>query len=87
MVAVARSDGRTQLFNRASASALGDALAANASAVNDVSFSPDGSLLATAGLDRTGALWSLDGRRSIAVPLTGQQGSSPRSRTRPTGSC
>ena len=41
---------------------------------------PDGSLLATAGLDRTGALWSLDGRRSIAVPLTGQQGS-PRSRT------
>ena len=74
VVAVARSDGRTQLFDRASASSLGDALAANASAVNDVSFSPDGSLLATAGLDRTGALWSLDGRRSIAVPLTGQKG-------------
>jgi WD40 repeat protein/class 3 adenylate cyclase len=73
-VAIGRGDGRTQLFDRATETALGPPLAANASAVNDVSFSPDGSVLATAGLDRTGALWSLDGHRSIGVPLTGQRG-------------
>ncbi len=74
VVAVGRGDGRTQLFDRATATSLGEPLAANAAAVNDVSFSPDGSVLATAGLDRTGALWSLDGRRAIAVPLAGQRG-------------
>ncbi|TML11042.1 MAG: WD40 repeat domain-containing protein, partial [Actinobacteria bacterium] len=74
LVAVGRLDGRTQLFDRAAATALGEPLAANASRINDVSFSPDGSVLATAGLDRTGALWSLDGRRAIAVPLDGQRG-------------
>jgi WD40 repeat protein len=35
--------------------------------VNDVSFSADGRHLATAGLDRTGAIWRLDGNRSIGV--------------------
>ena len=74
MVAVGRQDGRTQLFDRASGEALGDPLAANASAVNDVSFSRDGSLLVSAGLDRTGAVWSLDGTRAIGIPLTGQTG-------------
>jgi WD40 repeat protein/class 3 adenylate cyclase/tRNA A-37 threonylcarbamoyl transferase component Bud32 len=74
LVAVGRPDGRTQVFDRASAASLGEALAANASGVNDVSFSPDGTMLATAGQDRTGALWSLDGERNIAHRLTGQEG-------------
>src|SRR6185295_6888573 len=63
MLAVANRGGRTQLFDVASGSALGPPLAANAAAVNDVSFSADGRRLATAGLDRTGAIWRLDGNR------------------------
>ena len=67
MLAVANRGGRTQLFDLESGSALGPPLAANAAAVNDVSFSADGRRLATAGLDRTGAIWRLDGNRAIGV--------------------
>jgi WD40 repeat protein/class 3 adenylate cyclase len=74
VLAVGRTDGRTELFDLATATSLGEPLAANAAEINDVSFSEDGSMLATAGFDRTGALWSLDGTRSIGVPLTGQEG-------------
>jgi WD40 repeat protein len=31
-------------------------------------------MLVSAGQDRTGAVWSLDGKRSIGVPLSGQEG-------------
>jgi WD40 repeat protein len=67
VMAVATGTGRTQLFAARSATALGPPLAANAAAVNDVSFSADGNRLATAGLDRSGAIWRLDGDRPIAV--------------------
>ena len=68
-LAVAFDNGQTQLFDRALGLPLGPALAAAASSLNDVTFSSDGRLLATAGLDRTGALWRLDGSRSIAASL------------------
>ena len=71
LLASGRIDGRTQLFDR-EGMPVGLQLAANASAINDVSFSEDGRRLATAGLDRTGAIWALDGTRSIGKPLRGR---------------
>ena len=84
-VAVARQDGRTQIFELRSGFQLGPPLAANASAINDVSFSPDGSLLATAGLDRTGALWRLDGNRAIGTVFRGQKGAISEAAYTPDG--
>ena len=72
--------------------ALGPPLAASGSCITDVSFSPDGLHLATASLDRTGALWRLDGSRSIGVVRARQQGPTtevhytPDGRTLVTGS-
>ncbi len=68
LLAAGRSDGRTQLF-AADGTPVGLQLAANASPITDVSFSVDGTRLATAGLDRTGAIWSLDGTRAIGTPV------------------
>ena len=65
--------------------AAGPPLAANASAINDVSFSADGSLLATAGLDRTGALWRLDGNRAIGTVFRGQKGAITEATYTPDG--
>ena len=36
-----------------------------------MSFSEDGKRFATAGVDRTGAIWALDGTRTIGKPLRG----------------
>ena len=69
LLAAGRSDGRTQFFDR-EGTPLGLPLEANASEITDVSFSDDGQRLATAGLDRTGAIWALDGTRTIGRPLS-----------------
>lgn len=69
ILAVANSDGRTQLFDVETRLELGPPLAASSSGINDVSFSPDDAQLATAGTDRTGALWRLDGGRTIAAAV------------------
>lgn len=71
LLAAGRSDGRTQFFDREGTPA-GLQLEANASAITDVSFSDDGRRIATAGLDRTGAIWALDGTRTIGTPLRGR---------------
>ena len=68
LLAAGRSDGRTQFFDR-EGTPVGLQLAANASEINDVSFSEDGTRFATAGVDRTGAIWALDGTRTIGKPL------------------
>ena len=68
LLAAGRSDGRTQFFDR-KGTPVGLQLAANASVITDVSFSDDGRRFATAGLDRTGAIWALDGTRTIGKPL------------------
>ena len=70
LLASGRNDGRTQFFDR-KGTPVGLQLAANASEVNDVSFSDDGRRFATAGVDRTGAIWALDGLRTIGKPLRG----------------
>ena len=72
LLASGRNDGRTQFFDR-KGTPVGLQLAANASEVNDVSFSDDGRRFATAGVDRTGAIWALDGSRTIGKPLRGRQ--------------
>ena len=41
MLAVANSDGRTQLFDVETGQELGPALAASSPSINDVTFSPD----------------------------------------------
>ena len=71
LLASGRNDGRTQFFDR-KGTPVGLQLAANASEVNDVSFSDDGRRFATAGVDRTGAIWALDGSRTIGKPLRGR---------------
>jgi WD40 repeat protein len=71
VLAVASDEGRTQLFSVGTGEPLGPALAGSASAISDVSFSRDGGRMATVGIDRTGALWRLDGRRSIGTPVAG----------------
>jgi WD40 repeat protein len=42
--------------------------------VLSVSFSPDGSVLATSGSDGTAALWDTASRKQIGAPLTGPPG-------------
>jgi WD40 repeat protein len=69
LLAAGRSDGRTQFFDR-EGTPVGLPLGANASVITDVSFSDNGRRLATAGLDRTGAIWALDGTRAIGRPLS-----------------
>ena len=54
---------------------LGPPLAASSSGINDVTFSADDSQLATGGTDRTGALWRLDGGRTIATAVSGHEAS------------
>jgi WD40 repeat protein/class 3 adenylate cyclase len=70
VLAVGNISGRTQLLDVASGAALGPPLAASSSAIFDVSFSVDGSRLATVGGDRTGAIWRLDGSRAAARSWT-----------------
>lgn len=73
VVAIANGDGRTQLFDVATRLELGPPLAASSSSLNDVTFSADDGYLATAGTDRTGALWRLDGGRAIAEVVAGHE--------------
>ena len=73
VVAIANSDGRTQLFDAESRLELGPPLAASSSRINDVAFSADDSQLATGGTDRTGALWRLDGERTIAATVSSHE--------------
>jgi len=84
LLAAGRLDGRTQLFDP-EGTPLGLPLSANGSQVNDVTFSRDGSLLAIAGQDRSGALWTLDGRRAIGTPLRDQTGAITQTALTPDG--
>ena len=73
VLAVANSDGRTQLFDVETALELGPPLAALVLSINDVTFSADDGRLATGGTDRTGALWRLDGGRTIAAAVSSHE--------------
>ncbi|MBT2228639.1 WD40 repeat domain-containing protein [Nonomuraea sp. NEAU-A123] len=69
---LATAEGRTvQLWDLATGRTVGAPLSGHAGLVNDITFSPDGGLVATAGSDRTVRLWDAATGRPSREPLTG----------------
>jgi WD40 repeat protein len=64
-----------RLWDPRTGAARGPAWAASGGAVLSVSFSLDGSVVATSGSDGTAVLWDIGSGKQIGVPLTGPPGS------------
>jgi WD40 repeat protein len=68
ILATATDDG-ARLWDTATHKMIGTPLAADAQPVNDVAFTPDGTLLATAGADHTVRLWDVATRQPVGAPF------------------
>ena len=86
MLATADLDGTARLWSVATQSQIGVSMAASAPSggvgstspsVRAVTFSPDGTLLATTGSDGTARLWDVATQRQIGPPMTPPKGISP----------
>src|SRR4029453_12864286 len=71
LLAAATFDGEVQLWEPHTGEVRSPAWVAQDEAVMSMSFSPDGSVLATAGSEGTATLWDVGSRKRIGPPLTG----------------
>ncbi|MGW0194060.1 nSTAND1 domain-containing NTPase [Nonomuraea sp. NPDC003201] len=68
------NSGAVRLWDVRSRRPIGKPMLGHTATVNDLTFSPDGMMLASAGSDGTVRLWDTGTRRAIGVPLTGHSG-------------
>lgn len=69
---LAYDEGNTvQLWNRVSQQPIGAPLAGHTSIITDLTFSPDGKILASASDDNTVRLWNVASKEPIGSPLNG----------------
>ncbi|MFI6740534.1 AAA family ATPase [Nonomuraea sp. NPDC050451] len=68
------NSGAVRLWDVRSRRPIGEPMLGHTATVKDVTFSPDGMMLASVGSDGTVRLWDTGTRRAIGVPLTGHNG-------------